>query len=133
MSGLGALQTLWRRALPKPMREAAAPAVTWATHAYARANTRRRGAASSAGRGLKVVGLFSQSSGIAASAKLCVRALEALGVPVDKVDVAGGGGLDFSRRLAGPTAAAAWIFHLNPAELLAALAILGPRNVVGPR
>jgi glycosyltransferase involved in cell wall biosynthesis len=133
MSGLGALQGLWRRALPKPLRTFAGPAVTWATHAYARANTRRRGAAAPAGQGIKVVGLFSQSSGIAASARLCVRAFEALGVPVEEVDVSGEGGLDFSRHLPRPAAAAAWIFHLNPAELLGALAILGPRKVVGPR
>jgi glycosyltransferase involved in cell wall biosynthesis len=80
-----------------------------------------------------VVGLFSQSSGIAASAKLAVRAFEALGVPVQAVDVSLRGGMDFARRLPEPTAAAAWIFHLNPDELLAALAILGPRKVLGPR
>lgn len=132
MSGLGALQGLWRRALPRSLRERAAPAVTWATQAYARTSARRRGAAAT-GQGIKVVGLFSQSSGIAASAKLCVRAFEALGVPVERVDIGVSGGLDFSRRLPDPTAAAAWIFHLNPAELLAALAILGPRRVIGPR
>ncbi len=132
MSGLDALQGLWRRALPRSLRERAGPAVTWATQAYARASAKRRGA-EPAGQGIRVVGLFSQSSGIAASARLCVRAFEALGVPVEKVDIGVSGGLDFSRRLPAPTAAAAWIFHLNPAELLAALAILGPRRVVGPR
>lgn len=133
MSGLGGVQSLWRRLMPKRVREFAGPAVSWATRAYARINARRRGARGPAGGGLKVVGLFSASSGIAVSARLCVRALEALGVPVEQVDVSGGGGMDFSRRLPRPTAAAAWIFHLNPAELLAALAILGPRRVVGPR
>jgi glycosyltransferase involved in cell wall biosynthesis len=133
MSALSALQGLWRRALPKSVREFAGPAVSWATRAYARTNARRRPTGGPVGQGLKVVGLFSATSGIAASAKLCVRALEALGVPVEKVDVSGGGGLDFSRHLPRPTAAAAWIFHLNPAELLAALAILGPRRVIGPR
>ena len=132
MSGLGALQGLWRGALPRSVRERAGPALTWATQTYARANARRRGDAP-AGQGIKVVGLFSQSSGIAASAKLCVRAFEALGVPVEALDLDLGEGLDFSRRLSGPTAAAAWIFHLNPAELLAALAVLGPRRVIGPR
>src|SRR6185369_2081386 len=133
MSGLGGLQALWRRLLPKSAREFAGPVVAAATRSYARLNARRRTRAVPAGQGLKVVGLFSTTSGIAASAKLCVRAFEALGVPVEKVDVGGGGGLDFSRNLPRPTAAAAWIFHLNPAELLAALALLGPRRVVGPR
>jgi glycosyltransferase involved in cell wall biosynthesis len=132
MSGLGALQRLWRGLLPKTLRTAAGPALTRATQTYVRARIRPPGA-DPAGQGIKVVGLFSQSSGIAASAKLAVRAFEALGVPVDAVDVSAVGGLDFSRRLASPTPAAAWIFHLNPAELLAALAILGPRQVVGPR
>jgi glycosyltransferase involved in cell wall biosynthesis len=81
---------------------------------------------------VKIVGLFSETSGIATSARLCVRAFEALGVPVARVDVSGGG-LDLSHRLAAPTPAGAWIFHLNPRELLAALAALGPRRVVGPR
>jgi len=133
VSGLGGLQALWRRLLPKSAREFAGPAVAAATRSYSRLNARRRTHAAPAGQGLKVVGLFSTTSGIAASAKLCVRAFEALGVPVEKVDVGGGGGLDFSRNLPRPTAAAAWIFHLNPAELLAARALLGPRRVVGPR
>ena len=132
MSGLGALQGLWRRALPRSLRERVAPAVTWATQAYARNYARQRGAPA-IGQGLKVVGLFSQTSGIAASAKLCVRAFEALGVPVEKVDIGVSGGLDFAKRLPQATPAAAWIFHLNPAELLAALAILGPRRVIGRR
>jgi hypothetical protein len=133
MSGLGGLQALWRRALPKSVRSLAGPTLAAATRTYARLNARRRTVGGAAGQGIKVVGLFSATSGIAASAKLCVRAFEALGVPVDKVDVAASGGLDFTRGLSRPTAAAAWIFHLNPAELLAALAILGPRKVVGPR
>jgi glycosyltransferase involved in cell wall biosynthesis len=132
MSGMGALQGLWRRALPRSVRQRAAPAINWATQTYARSNARRR-PAGPPGNGVKVAGLFSKTSGIAASAKLCVRAFEALGVPVETLDVGVNGGMDFSRRLARPTSAAAWIFHLNPAELLAALAILGPRNVVGPR
>lgn len=133
MSGLGGLQTLWRRALPKSVRSFAGPTLAAATRTYARLNARRRTTGATRGQGLKVVGLFSATSGIAASAKLCVRAFEALEIPVEKVDVAASGGLDFTRGLAGPTPAAAWIFHLNPAELLAALAILGPRKVLGPR
>jgi len=133
MSGLGRLQALWRRALPRSVRTVAGPMLSAATRTYARLNARRRTGGATTGQGLKVVGLFSATSGISASAKLCVRALEALDIPVEKVDVAAQGGLDFTRGLSHPTAAAAWIFHLNPAELLAALAILGPRKVVGPR
>ena len=80
---------------------------------------------------IKVVGLFSAASGIGASARLAVRAFEALGISVEAVD-ASADGLDFSRRLA-TAAPAIWIFHLNPPELLAALASLGPSKVVGPR
>ena len=133
MSGLGRLQALWRRALPRSVRTFIGPMLSAATRTYARLNVRRRTGRVAMGQGLKVVGLFSATSGISASAKLCARALEALDIPVEKVDVAAQGGLDFTRGLSRPTAAAAWIFHLNPAELLAALAILGPRKVVGPR
>ena len=90
MSGLGGLQALWRRVLPKSAREFAGPGGKRGdpqpTPASAHAAARR---AAPAGQGLKVVGLFSATSGIAASAKLCVRAFEALGVPVEKVDVGG--------------------------------------------
>ena len=132
MSVLGALQALWRRTASRSLREAAAPAVNHATQAYVRASVRRRGAPPS-GRAVKVVGYASEASGIAASARLAVRAFEALGVPVETVDIGAAGRLDFSKALSGPTGAAAWIFHLNPPELLAALACLGPREVVGPR
>jgi glycosyltransferase involved in cell wall biosynthesis len=130
MTRLAAAQRAWRR-IPLRLRRLAAPLLGWATQSYARG----RRPVAAAGLGplpIKVVGLFSAASGIAASARLAVRAFEALGVPVEAVD-AGADGLDFSRRLAGPAAPAIWIFHLNPPELLAALASLGPRKVVGPR
>jgi glycosyltransferase involved in cell wall biosynthesis len=132
MSALGALQALWRRALTPSLRRRAAPAVTAATQAYVRASVRRPGT-SAPGEGIKLVGYFGEASGIAASAGLAARAFEALGVPVERVDIGAAGRLDFSKALAGPTAAGAWIFHLNPPELLAALACLGPKQVIGPR
>src|SRR5206468_13027776 len=61
--------------------------------------------------------------GIAASARLAARAFEALGVPVERLDVTQAK-LGWEGRLTSPVAASAWIFHLNPPELLAALACL---------
>ncbi|HEX2800978.1 MAG TPA: glycosyltransferase, partial [Phenylobacterium sp.] len=130
MTLLAAAQRVWRRA-PRPLRRLAAPLLTWGTQAYARGG-RRRDDSRFGPLPIRVVGLFSATGGIAASARLAVRAFEALGVSVEAVD-AGADGLDFSRRLAGPAAPAIWIFHLNPPELLAALASLGPKKVLGPR
>ena len=132
MSGLGALQALWRRAVTRSLRERVAPAVTLATQAYVRASVRRPGA-SAPGEGIKLVGYVSEASGIAASVRLAARAFEALGVRVETIDIGAAGRLDFAKALARPTAAAAWIFYLNPPELLAALACLGPKQVIGPR
>ena len=81
---------------------------------------------------IKIVGYFAGSHGIAASARLAARAFEALGVSIERVDVTDAK-LDWSGRLAEPVCASAWIFHLNPPELLAALACLGPRQLFGPR
>jgi glycosyltransferase involved in cell wall biosynthesis len=128
VSRLGAAQSLWRR-LPLPLRRLAAPLLSGLTQAYVRA---RRAPGADAARGpIKVVGLFSDSSGIGASARLCVRAFEAMGVPVETVAVRADG-LDLSAALETATPAT-WIFHLNPAEMIAALASLGPDKVVGPR
>jgi glycosyltransferase involved in cell wall biosynthesis len=77
-----------------------------------------------------VVGLFGQTHGIAASARLAVRAFEALGASVETVAV--GPGLD-TRAALSEASPAIWIFHLNPPELIGALAALGPRRVAGPR
>jgi hypothetical protein len=84
-------------------------------------------------QGLKVVGLFSADERDRRLRQACAfAALEALDIPVEKVDVATSGGLDFTAGLDRPTSAAPGIFHLNPAELLAALAILGPARWSGP-
>ena len=132
MTSLAAAQALWRRALPEPVRRAAAPAVTRALRAYVHAAGRPAAAPGTAGLPIKVVGLFERSHGIAASARLAVRAFEALGARVEAVSLTGGGG-DWRRRLAEATPASAWIFHLNAPEMVGALACLGPRRVVGPR
>jgi len=81
---------------------------------------------------IRIVGHFSASHGIAASARLTVRAFEALGVEVERIDVTDAK-LDWNGRLTAPVRAAGWIFHMNAPELLPALACLGPRRMVGPR
>lgn len=123
-------QGLWRRAMPAGLRRAAAPSVTRAVEAYVRLTPRPPRVADGAGLPVKVVGLAG-AHGVAASARLAVRAFEALGTPVETVTL-DGDTRDWARRLAAPQRAA-WLFHLNPPELLAALAHLGPRKVAGPR
>lgn len=125
---LKALQGLWRAALPEPVRRAAAPAMRQARRAYVHAAGRRRPEA--AKLPIRLVGLFGASHGIGGSARLAARAFEALGVPVETVAV--GQGLDW-RAAASAGAPALWIFHLNPPELVDALAAMGPRRVRGPR
>jgi len=78
---------------------------------------------------IKVVGLFGASHGIGASARLTLDALQALGAPVEAIDVSDGAYAPF----AGPQHASAWIFVLNPPELVEVLTRLGPQFVVGPR
>ena len=132
MSALTAARRLWRTALPEPLRKLAAPMLNGALEAYVRAAARAPHGADAANGPIQVVGYFQGSHGIAASARLAARAFEALGVPVDRVDVTDAK-LDWSGRLTAPMSAGAWIFHLNPPELLAALACLGPRQLIGPR
>ncbi|WP_372783534.1 glycosyltransferase family 4 protein [Phenylobacterium sp.] len=132
MSVLGAARRLWRSVLPEPLRTLAAPALNVALESYVRSAARKPHGADAAQGPIKVVGYFAGSHGIAASARLAARAFEALGVPVERVDVTDAK-LGWNGRLTGPVAAGAWIFHLNPPELLAALACLGPRQLVGPR
>jgi glycosyltransferase involved in cell wall biosynthesis len=128
---LSLAQTLWR-GLPLPVRRVAAPLINLGLAEYVRATSRLTPAAVEAGQRVKLVGSFGSSHGIGASARLARRGFEAVGADIDVVDLPADG-LDMSRRLPAPTSAAAWIFHLNPPELIAALAQLGPRRVVGPR
>lgn len=132
MSVLGAARRLWRRALPLPLRKAAAPTLNAALEAYVRAAARAPHGAETSQGPIKVVGYFSGSHGIAASARLAARGFEALGAPVERVDVTDAK-LDWNGRLTAPVSAGAWVFHLNPPELLAALACLGPKQLLGPR
>jgi glycosyltransferase involved in cell wall biosynthesis len=132
MSVLGAARRLWRSAIPEPLRRLAAPTLNKVLEAHVRSSGRAPHGAETAQGPIKVVGYFAGSHGIAASARLAARAFEALGVPVERIDVTDAK-LDWSGRLTEPVSASAWIFHLNPPELLAALACLGPRQLVGPR
>lgn len=132
MSALGTARRVWRSALPEPVRKFAAPILNQVLEAYVRAAARAPHGAEGASGPIKVVGYLKGSHGIAASARLAIRAFEALGAPVEPVDVTDAK-LDWTGRLAAPVSASAWIFHLNPPELLAALACLGPRQLIGPR
>jgi glycosyltransferase involved in cell wall biosynthesis len=132
MSPLGSARKLWRSALPEPVRKLAAPALNRALQAYVRKAARAPHPAEGAPRPIRVVGYFSGSHGIAASARLAARAFEALGAPVERMDVTDAK-LDWEGRLTQPVSAGAWIFHLNPPELLHALGCLGPQMLLGPR
>jgi len=132
MNVLGAARRLWRSATPRALRQAAGPLLNHALEAYVRSVARRPHGADTASGPIKVVGYFAGSHGIAASAHLAARAFEALGVSVERVDVTDAK-LGWTGRLADPVAASAWIFHLNPPELLAAMACLGPDKLLGPR
>jgi hypothetical protein len=130
MSSLDAARAVWRRIAPESLRLSAAPLVREALRRWTLARLAPV-TDTPAGGPIRVVGLFAGSHGIAASAQLCARALEALGAPVERVGVVAG--YDRNARLQGPTGAAAWIFHVNPPELPLALTSLGPEHILGPR
>jgi glycosyltransferase involved in cell wall biosynthesis len=132
VSPIAAVRGLWRRAVPTPVRLWAQPALSVALETYVRSSARRPHGADGAAGPIKIAGFFGRSHGIAASAKLAARAFEALGTPVERVDLSDAQ-LNWTGRLTETQSAAAWIFHLNPPELLAALACLGPKRLVGPR
>lgn len=132
MSLLGSGRRLWRSALPEAVRKPFAPVLNRLLEAYVRQAARAPHQAEGAPGPIRIVGYLQASHGIAASARLAIRAFEALKVPVEPLDVTDAK-LDWEGRLTHPVSAGAWIFHLNPPELLAALACLGPRRLVGPR
>lgn len=131
MSFLSTARSAWRSLTPEPVRKLAQPILGPALQAYVRRQARVPHAPDDFSGPIRVVGDFGGTYGIAASAKLAVRAFEALGAPVEQVDISGAK-LDWigasAARTPGP-----WIFHVNAPELLAALAFLGPKNVRGPR
>lgn len=132
MSLLSAARGAWRALTPEPVRRLAQPLLGPALEAHVRRQAKAPHAADDFSGPIRIVGDFGGSYGIAASARLAARAFEALGAPVEQVDISGAkldwiGGAD-AARAPGP-----WIFHVNAPEILAALAYLGPRNVRGPR
>ena len=125
-------RSAWRAAMPESVRRLAAPALNHLLEAYVRAGARAPHGSELAEGPIRIVGYFSGAHGIAASARLAARAFETLGVPVERVD-ASHGKLAWSPRSGPPERAAAWIFHLNAPELLAELAVLGTKRLLGPR
>jgi glycosyltransferase involved in cell wall biosynthesis len=115
-----------------PLRRAAQPVLAMALEVYVRAGARAAHQADRFDGPIRIVGFFSGTHGIAASAKLAIRAFEALGVPTEIVDVSGSK-LDWTGQGARDLPPGPWIFHLNAPELLAALAYLGPKRMLGPR
>jgi glycosyltransferase involved in cell wall biosynthesis len=133
MSLLGGLRRSWRGMAPEGLRRAAQPLLSPLLEAHVRRQAQRpHGADGAAGGPLRIVGYMSGSHGIAASARLAARAFAALGVPVEQVDMAGAA-LTWEARGPAPSPASAWIFHLNPPELLAALGQMGAARLIGPR
>jgi glycosyltransferase involved in cell wall biosynthesis len=132
MNPVLAARAAWRSLAPGPVRRLAAPVLNQALKSYVRASARAPHGADIVEGPIKVVGYVSGSHGIAASARLAIRAFEALGVPVEAVE-ASHARLTWTPRTDPPERAAAWMFHLNPPELLAELAALGPRRLLGPR
>ncbi|HEV2532074.1 hypothetical protein, partial [Phenylobacterium sp.] len=86
MSPLLAARAAWRRLVPETLRRAAGPALNRVLQAYVRAGAHGPHGAETSEGPIKVVGYFSGSHGIAASARLGARAFEALGVPVERID-----------------------------------------------
>ncbi|THD76997.1 MAG: glycosyltransferase family 1 protein [Phenylobacterium sp.] len=132
VSALTLARAVWRLAAPRRLRLKLAPTLDRRLKDYVRAGARRPHGSDNTEGPIRIVGYFSGDHGIAASAKLAARAFETLGVPVERVD-ATHAKLGWTPKTAPLEPAAAWIFHLNAPELLAELATLGPRRVIGPR
>ncbi len=133
MSLVNGLRRSWRGLAPERLRRAAQPLISPLLIAHVRRQALRpHGADGAAGGPLRIVGYFSGSHGIAASARLAARAFAALGTPVEEID-ATDAALTWEAEGPAPTPASAWIFHLNPPELLAALGHMGAARLIGPR
>lgn len=121
-----AIRSAWKKLpLPRSARAAISPAIWGALDRFHETRLRRRPHTVRAGT-VKVAGFFSESHGIAASAKRCADALESLGVDTERVDL---GALTHASLLKTPARrfdpGGAWIFHVNPPELVVALASIG--------
>jgi glycosyltransferase involved in cell wall biosynthesis len=121
-----AVRNAWKGLpLPAGARRAISPAIWGGLDRFFEMRLRRRAHDVLPGSA-KVAGFFSESHGIAASAKRCADAFEALGVETQRVDL---GALTHANLLQRPTQrlapGGAWIFHVNPPELVVALASIG--------
>jgi glycosyltransferase involved in cell wall biosynthesis len=76
-----------------------------------------------------LVGFFAESSGVAASAQRASRALEVLGIAHRRIDV----GRLIAPNDPGDPSASAWVFYLNPPELLYLLFRWRAADLRGPR
>ncbi|WP_304168181.1 glycosyltransferase family 4 protein [Phenylobacterium aquaticum] len=132
MSLFDPARRLWRSLAPPGLRMGAQPLLAGLLEAQVRKAAEAPHEAEAWRGPVRVVGWFEASHGIAASARQAARAFEALGVPVERVDVTGAR-LDWLPPPQPALRSGPWIFHLNPPEMLAALAQLDPRRLRGPR
>ena len=122
------VRSLWQSAVPLGMRQSIGkllqPMAVEATLVRARSGLQ------SVGRGAPVlVGFFSGASGIAQSVQLASRALDHLGLPHIKADVG-----DLRDPNSAPeSSSSAWLYHLNPPELLSLWRTWDVSNLSGPR
>ncbi|MCC7266015.1 MAG: glycosyltransferase family 4 protein [Caulobacteraceae bacterium] len=131
MNPLGVARDVWKRLAPLEVRERAAPLIEPAARAYQRMAARRHWSDVPGDGPIRVVGFMDGSHGIAAGAKLTARALQAVGAEVETIGVSF---TDVSWRepIHDRPAAPAWIFQLNPPELVGALSALAV-HPQGPR
>lgn len=123
------LRSAWKGlSLPAGARRAISPAIWGGLDRFFEMRLQRRAHDVLPGTA-KIAGFFSESHGIAASAKRCANALEELGVETERVDL---GALTHAALLKRTTQrfepGGAWIFHVNPPELVVAMASIGAAN-----
>lgn len=131
MNALGVARDVWKKLAPLSVRERAAPLIEPAARAYQRLAARKHWSDTPGDGPIRVVGFMDGHHGIAAGAKLTARALQAVGASVETIGVSFKD-ISWGAPILERPAAPAWIFQLNPPELIGALSALAvqPR---GPR
>ena len=115
--------------LPHAVRRAVTPAFWGALERIAERRFKRTPHTVAPGP-VHVAGFFSESHGIAASAKRCADAMEALGLETHRVDLGALSHVALMQRPARHYApGGAWIVHANAPEFVVALATLGAETV----
>ncbi len=119
-------RSLWRSLpLSQRLRQAMSPLIWGGLDRFFELKM-RRGTPNVLRGTVKVAGYFAESHGIAASAKRCADALEKLNLPVERVDLGAPTHVSLLQRPKQRFApGGAWIFHVNPPELVVALACVG--------